>query len=56
MEQNNVNDISNLEIEPLSDETLDLVAGGDDSQCTTTGPKCCSCSCCSNPPPVGTLT
>jgi hypothetical protein len=52
VEQNKLNQISNLEIEPLSDEALDLVAGGQDPQCTTTGPKCCSCSGCSNPPPA----
>ena len=48
VEQNKLNEISNLEIEPLSDESVDLVAAGQDTQCTTTGPKCCSCSGCSN--------
>lgn len=42
------NGIDNLEIEPLSDEALDLVAAGQEPQCTTTGPACCSCSGCSN--------
>jgi len=37
-------EISDLEIEPLSDEALELVAGGESSD----GPLCCSCSNCSN--------
>lgn len=36
--------IDNLEIEPLSDEALELVAGGKSSD----GPSCCSCEQCSN--------
>jgi len=44
-----LNEIDNLEIEPLSDEALEAVAGGK-SSC---GPQCCSCSNCSGsqPPP-----
>jgi len=44
-----LNEIDNLEIEPLSDEALEAVAGGK-SSC---GPMCCSCSNCSGsqPPP-----
>lgn len=38
------NDVDNLEIEPLSDEALESVAGGSSSD----GPSCCSCSSCSN--------
>jgi len=38
--------VDNLEIEPLSDEALELVGGGDSSD----GPVCCSCSNCSNGP------
>jgi len=34
--------IGELEIEPLSDDLLDLVAGA-----STTGPACCSCVSCS---------
>lgn len=41
-----LNDIDKLEIEPLSDEALELVAGGKSSD----GASCCSCSNCSNPP------
>jgi hypothetical protein len=48
MNAENQNAIDKLEIEPLSDEALDLAAGGQDPQCTTTGPKCCSCENCSN--------
>lgn len=36
--------LEDLEIEPLSDEALELVAGGKSSD----GETCCSCSCCSN--------
>jgi len=38
------NTIDALEIEPLSDELLETVAGGKSSD----GPQCCSCECCSN--------
>ena len=38
-------DIDNFEIEPLSDEALELVAGGKSSD----GPNCCSCKQCCNP-------
>lgn len=37
-------DIAELEIEPLSDEALESVAGGASSD----GPACCSCKRCSN--------
>jgi hypothetical protein len=36
--------IDELEIEPLSDEALEAVAGGSSSD----GPVCCSCKSCSN--------
>lgn len=36
--------IDNMEIEPLSDDALESVAGG-----SSTGPSCCSCSNCSRP-------
>jgi hypothetical protein len=39
----NLNDIDDLEIEPLSDEALELVAGGKSSD----GTNCCSCKHCS---------
>lgn len=38
--------IEQMEIEPLSDEALETVAGGKSSD----GPSCCSCSNCSNRP------
>jgi hypothetical protein len=41
-----LNQLDNLEIEPLSDEALEMVAGGKSSD----GPQCCSCSDCSNKP------
>jgi hypothetical protein len=41
-----LNSIDALEIEPLSDEALETVAGGKSSD----GPACCSCSDCSNRP------
>jgi len=37
-------EIDNFEIEPLSDEALELVAGGKSSD----GPSCCSCKQCCN--------
>lgn len=46
MDEKKVKDIDDLEIEPLSDEALETVAGGKSSD----GPQCCSCSQCSNPP------
>jgi len=52
---NKKNAIDNLDIEPLSDEALELVGGGASSD----GPVCCSCSGCSNnpqPAPVPVLT
>ena len=43
------NEIDELEIEPLSDEALELVAGGKSSS----GPQCCSCNNCSGNPGGG---
>ena len=43
----NDNTIDNVEIEPLSDEDLEDVAGGTVSS-TSGGDSCCSCSNCSN--------
>lgn len=51
----NQNQIENVEIEPLSDEDLEGVAGGNeigvvapgDGGTTSSGPSCCSCSDCS---------
>ncbi len=57
MNQAMPSDLSNVEIEPLSDEELESVAGGTDSTdsdnavvspSTSTGPSCCSCSGCSS--------
>jgi hypothetical protein len=45
---NEFDEIDSLEIEPLSDEALELVAGGK----STDGPMCCSCQQCCNRPPV----
>jgi hypothetical protein len=47
MKNEKLNEVDNLEIEPLSDEALETVAGGKSSD----GPACCSCSNCSNTPP-----
>ena len=44
MDNKKLNAIDNLEIEPLSDEALELVGGGASSD----GPSCCSCTDCSN--------
>lgn len=44
----NLEAIEDLEIEPLSDEALELVAGGKSSD----GNSCCSCDHCSYPPPT----
>ena len=41
-----LNAIDQMEIEPLADEALEMVAGGKSSD----GPQCCSCSNCSNRP------
>jgi hypothetical protein len=46
MDEKKFNEIDSLEIEPLSDEALELVAGGDSSS----GPVCCSCTDCSSGP------
>jgi hypothetical protein len=44
MADQQLNAIDDLEIEPLSDEALEAVAGGGSSD----GPVCCSCKSCSN--------
>lgn len=47
----NQSPIDNVQIEPLSDEDLEGVAGGgigDSTVMTSSGPSCCSCSGCSN--------
>jgi hypothetical protein len=46
MENKKLNAVDNLDIEPLSDEALELVGGGSSSD----GPVCCSCDNCSNGP------
>lgn len=46
MEDKKLNEIDELEIEPLSDEALEEVAGGGSK-----GPSCCSETNCSNAPP-----
>jgi hypothetical protein len=46
MDDKNLQAIDGIEIEPLSDEALETVAGGKSSD----GPACCSCSNCSNKP------
>jgi hypothetical protein len=43
--------IDDLEIEPLSDEALELVAGGRSSD----GNMCCSCRNCTYQPPIKQL-
>jgi hypothetical protein len=43
---NHMNDLDDLEIEPLSDAALESVAGGKSSD----GASCCSCESCSNGP------
>lgn len=43
-------DIDNVEIEPLSEDELENVAGGlvsDPVADSSSGQSCCSCSCCS---------
>jgi hypothetical protein len=43
--------IDNVEIEPLSNEDLESIAGGgigEDTIMTSSGPSCCSCSGCSD--------
>lgn len=44
--KDNLQEIDNLEIDPLSDEALEMVSGGKSS----TGHVCCSCDNCSNIP------
>ena len=44
MSEKKLESIDALEIEPLSDEALELVAGGKSSD----GDNCCSCEQCSN--------
>jgi hypothetical protein len=51
MEDNRINEIDDIAIEPLSDEALELVAGGGSSD----GNVCCSCRHCSYTPPIKTL-
>jgi hypothetical protein len=46
MDDKKLNAIDNLNVEPLSDEALELVGGGSSSD----GPVCCSCDNCSNGP------
>jgi hypothetical protein len=48
MDNNKLSEIDKLEIEPLSDEALEMVAGGKSSD----GQNCCSCDNCSNVPVV----
>jgi hypothetical protein len=53
MNKNEINmieslDLNDIEIEALSDEALESVAGGSSSD----GPQCCSCLACSRPPQV----
>lgn len=50
MKQAKLDTIDDLEIEPLSDEALEAVAGGGSSD----GPVCCSCKGCSNVDQVAT--
>jgi hypothetical protein len=45
MEKNLFQAIDDLQIEPLSDDLLESVAGA-----TSSGSSCCSCQNCSNPP------
>ena len=47
MDTNSLNAIDSLDIEPLSDELLEKVAGA-----SSTGASCCSCSSCSNSTPT----
>jgi hypothetical protein len=42
-----INGMEDFEVEPLSDEALEGVAGGKSSD----GPSCCSCQSCSNDGP-----
>jgi hypothetical protein len=44
MSEKRIDSIDHLEIEPLSDDALELVAGGKSSD----GDACCSCEQCSN--------
>ena len=44
-DQNEMNGIDDVEIEPLSDEALEDVAGG--AAEADGSSNCCSCSCCS---------
>jgi hypothetical protein len=48
MEDVKLDQIDDLDIEPLSDDALELVAGGRSSD----GNMCCSCKYCSYPKPV----
>jgi hypothetical protein len=48
MNDRNESLIEHLEIEPLSDEALELIGGGD---CDSLGPVCCSLGGCSSQTP-----
>jgi hypothetical protein len=48
MDDKKVTLVENLEIEPLSDEALELIGGGD---CDSMGPVCCSLAGCSSQTP-----
>jgi hypothetical protein len=50
MDETRLDHIDELEIEPLSDEALELVAGGGSSD----GNMCCSCRHCTYTPPIKT--
>ena len=43
MEEKDLNSVANIEIEPLSDDDLELVSGGCEM-------NSCSADCCSSPP------
>ena len=45
MKDQDIQGLDNLEIEPLSDEDLEAVAGG---LAAGSSGGCCSCKCCSN--------
>ena len=51
MDETKLDRIDDLEIEPLSDEALELVAGGASSD----GNMCCSCRHCTYTPPIKQL-
>lgn len=45
--KDNLSEIDKLEIEPLSDDALEMVAGGK-TDTSSGGTQCCSCQQCSN--------